>query len=113
MDKRVREFRAGRSRGRCPEARRALAVSYARERVAAGDGLAKIGRDLGSKPETLQRWMEEGPPSPFRAIEVVSRESDPAPRPERDPGVVLVTRQGHRVFGLSPAALTQLLTALG
>ena len=113
MDEWVRQFRGRSRRGPCPETLRGKAVSYARERVSGGESLARVAGELATKTVTLSRWMEEGPSRPFRAIEVVGSGEDARWRSEAGGGVVLVTRQGHRVYGLDPAALSQVLTVLG
>lgn len=113
MDERVRQVRSRSRRGPCPESLKAKAISYARERLSAGESLTKIADELAAKTVTLRRWMEEAPTSPFRPIEVAPPRKEARRPNEADAGVVLVTRQGHRVYGLDPAALSQLLAVLG
>ena len=116
MDERVEAFRGRDRRGPCAGPLKAAAVSYARERVKVGESLERIARELQTKGVTLRRWLEEGPaPSPFRAVEVVPPLEVGAATERADWGTcgVLVTRQGHRVYDLEPAALAQILAALG
>ncbi len=114
MDERVRQFRDRNRRGPCPDQLKAVAVGYSRERLSAGFSLGRVAAELQTKAVTLRCWLEEGSESPFRAVQVVPLAIEAASRPrEQESGVVLVTRQGHRVYGLGPAALAQLLGALG
>ncbi len=116
MDERVERFRGRDRHGACAGSLKAGALSYARERVALGESLEHVAKELQTKAVTLRRWMEgRSASAPFRAVEIVrpAEMKAPAERTEQANGVVLVTRQGHSVYGLEPATLAQVLIALG
>lgn len=118
MDERAGRFRTaalryqrGKSgRGiRYPEELHQEAVSYAMARRRRGDSLLAISRDLGVKPVTLSRWLQQARDLEFRPVEIVT--SDPtAPAAT---GVIVTTPGGIRIEGLDLESLIALLRRLG
>ncbi len=91
-----------------PEALRAAAVDYQREREREGASLRAVAAELGLSDATLARWSRRPPESPvvFRAIEVVA---EPA---ERRDAIVVHGPRGLRIEGLSVEALARLIERL-
>ena len=120
MDDQARRFREaalkcrhGKSgRGvRYPQKLHEEAVSYANSRRQRGDSLLSIARDLGLKPITVTRWIEEARRPGFRSVEFI------AGRPGIvEPGTSVATvtlPNGIRIDGLPFDALIDLLKRLG
>jgi hypothetical protein len=70
MDARVRQFRRRRRSGKCPKDERALAVGYARERVAEGKSAETAARELGVGCSTMDRWLRDSSSSVGRQWEL-------------------------------------------
>jgi AraC-like DNA-binding protein len=118
MDEEARRFReaARRTRGgrsgpgiRYSRELHDQAVRYAKSRMHDGSSLDSVARDLGLKPQTLSRWLEEkGGKARLRPVEVAPPDSTSGRGP-----AVLITPGGLRVEGLDLESLAQLLQRLG
>ena len=84
-------------------------ITLARTRVAHGQSLARVARDVGISFPTLAAWLER-PRRP--GLRPVALASTPAPVPAPRSSVVLVTPQGFRVEGLDGEALVAVLRAV-
>ena len=120
MDEQARRFRLAARRHqqgkagpgiRYPKELHHEAVCYARTRQQKGHSLLAISRDLGVKPITLSRWLQETPGSPLRRIEVLSSDS-----PSLESGsamqVTVTVPGGIRIEGLDLESLIVLLRRL-
>jgi len=83
---------------------KAAVVDHVRSRRTAGIPFETLSVELGLPVNTLRRWIEGG------ARKVATVEVVEGPRALSSP--VLVTPSGHRVEGLSLAALAELLVRL-
>ena len=120
MDVRARRFRSaalryhrGKSgRGiRYPEELHQEAVSYTKARQQRGDSLLAISRDLGVKPVTLSRWLQQTRDPAFRRVEIVTS-GRPTPGSGAATGVTVTTPSGIRIEGLDLESLIALLRRL-
>jgi hypothetical protein len=85
------------------------AVACARVRLRGGSSLLAVARDLGLRPQTLARWLEEkGRKSRLRPVEITAH----GPTSQRG-APVLVTPGGLRIEGLDLESLAVLLRRLG
>lgn len=91
-----------------PEALRAAAIEYQREREREGASVREVAAELGVSDASLARWSRRAqePPVLFRAIEVVA---EPV---ERRDAVVVHGPRGLRIEGLSVEALARLIERL-
>ncbi len=91
-----------------PEALRAAAIEYQREREREGASVREVAAELGVSEASLARWSRrrEEPPAAFRAIEVVAE-------PAHMPGTLVVHGpRGLRIEGLSVEGLARLIERL-
>lgn len=101
----IERSRAGKSRWRCPQGLRSEVVALARERRAAGEGLARIARDLGLSESGLSRWLRPSGDTGFREVRL-------GPESSSSGDLVLVTPRGFRLEGLSEGLALRLLREL-
>jgi len=120
MDDRARRFRAaafryhrGKSgRGvRYPEELHQEGVSYAKARQQRGDSLLAISRDLGVKPVTLSRWLQQTREPEFRRVEILTS-SQSVVGSGGASGVTVAMPGGIRIEGLDLESLILLLHRL-
>lgn len=98
---------------RVPEALRVLAVRYARWAMEdEGESLSGAARRLSVGAVTLRRWLESARDSVPAMREVVVRDLPAAKGEPPSPCLSLVTPEGFRVEGLSPAEVVELVRAL-
>jgi len=120
MDPRIRQFRQQArelNRGRSPQGRRysqelhRLALAIMADHRRRGGQLQDVARALGLPPQVLSRWQKDAdrPRPRWRAV-TESDASEAAAAPT--PGLVLITRQGHRLEGLGVTEAIQILRAL-
>jgi transposase-like protein len=81
-------------------------IDHARARVAEGDPVARIARELGLRPKVLHVWLRSKPRPALRRVRVAI-----APQPP-DRSVVVVTAAGVRVEGLDLEGAAKLLRLL-
>jgi transposase-like protein len=120
MDPRVRQFRQQArelNHGRVPQGRRysrelhRLALAIVADRRRQGGQLQDVARALGLAPQVLSRWQKEADlPRPGWRPVTESDASGTSTAPT--PGLVLVTRQGHRLEGLGVTEAIQILRDL-
>jgi hypothetical protein len=91
-----------------PEALRATAVEYRREREREGAALCEVARELGVSAVSLERWSRRSPEreTSFRAIELVGE-----PMRRASPAVVHGPR-GLRIEGLTVSEIAELIERL-
>jgi len=82
------------------------AIAHARARIADGVSVARIARDLGLRPKSLQVWLRAKPRLALRRVRVVVPPQSP------DPPVVVITPAGVRVEGLDLDGAAKLLRLL-
>ena len=87
---------------------RALAVAYARDRIASGAGAEIISRELGLGRYTLRRWLSaDDTPVMFRTVEI-----DEDAERSSTAGLVVHGPCGLRIEVHDVAALASLLRSL-
>lgn len=92
-------------RGRmCPPELKERLGRYVRAARSRGETYASLSATLGVSEVSLTRWSK--PDQPKRMKRVVVREPTMA-------GLMVTTRNGHRVSGLDVASLAELLRLLG
>lgn len=118
-DQELRELRRElatieRGRGRYyPPALRARITRWARRRLAGGDSVNAVARDVALHPTTLAAWL--GAPAPATStalvpVEIVAAPARATPAPQVP--VVLVSPSGYRVEGLTLDEALRALTRL-
>ncbi len=100
----IERSRAGKSRWRCPQGLRSEVVAFTRERQTAGEGVAKVARDVGLSESGLSRWLRLADGG-FREVRI--RPESPA-----SGDLVLVTPRGFRLEGLNEDLALRLLREL-
>jgi len=120
MDPRIRQFRQQArelNHGRSPQGRRyseelhRLALAIVTDHRRQGGPLQDVARALGLAPQVLTRWQRDADlPRPAWRPVTESDASEAMAAPTT--GLVLVTRQGHRLEGLGVAEAIQVLQAL-
>jgi hypothetical protein len=108
QDRELRELRRElgtieRGRGKSyPPALRARITNWARRRVANGESVGTVAREVALHPKTLASWLATSASAAETAlvpVEIVASQID---RAERDASkVVLVSPSGYRVEGLT------------
>ncbi len=120
-DQELRELRRElatieRGRGRYyPPALRARITRWARRRLAGGDSVNAVARDVALHPTTLAGWLGAPAPAPATSTALVPVEVVAAPAratPTTQAPVVLVSPSGYRVEGLTLDDALRALTRL-
>ncbi len=120
-DQELRELRRElatieRGRGRYyPPALRARITRWARRRLAGGDSVNAVARDVALHPTTLAGWLGAPGPAPATSTALVPVEVVAAPArvtPMTQAPVVLVSPSGYRVEGLTLDDALRALTRL-
>ena len=114
FEKRAAEFRRAVARRgpigprlRYPPELRAVALAYARDRLAAGVGLKTVTKELSIGRHTLQGWLAAPEQAQaFRKVEVIDE-------PGRGGHLVVYGPRGLRIEGLDVAGVAELLRRLG
>ena len=116
-DQELRELRRElatieRGRGRYyPPALRARITRWARRRLAGGDSVNAVARDVALHPTTLAAWLGAAPNSTALVpVEIVAAPARAMPAPQVP--VVLVSPSGYRVEGLTLDEALRALTRL-
>jgi hypothetical protein len=92
---------------------REQAIAYTNRRVAEGASVASIARELMVTTTTILRWLKVVPPLTAKLRAVHVREHETEAGPIATSVLVVTTRDGLRVEGLTLGQIVELVQALG
>lgn len=96
-----------------PEQLRRAVVEYAAQSVADGESVDVVAGDLGISAMSIKRWTEREEKAASHGVELRRVEIVAESGPTLAPGVVVHTRNGLRIEGLTLPALAALVRAVG